>query len=1060
LLEALTGTDIYSKISKAVNRRYREENDRLDEIKIQLGENQPLSTQERQESEEMAATLRVSVAKIKAIISRLEKAQNWYQDQENLLKKLTDVQNDLTTAQKTELENQPQRENLELVKKAQALRPDHNAMLQNIKQQADLKIELQKLKNRLQILEKQATTAKADLIQAQQKLQESKNAFLNKQEELNRAATLDTQIKGESEALDKALSLATEDQQRLESVEDNKQKIFKEQAVNLESYQQNDLWLTQNISWKILEERFDEIKQDILQFSKTNQLIQEQDQAIISANIQIAKKSEQLVKLIKDKEKISAAITQDEERQAPILQRLKTAPNPQDLQEEQQNNHKQAQELSQLLTIIEEYSSTINNIAQLEKQSKKNIQQIEEFTKQQDTTEQHLTKITIQLEEARYGSQLAQATAGKEAEKLRSLLQDSSPCPVCGATEHLIKTDKLGEFAKAQEKRVKELVDKEKQTRQQQQELIKNIQKNLSDKQHHKETIESLQTEQTNNSQKWLTLHQTDSTGIFKKLTLPSQPQTDNKTIINATLEQLYSLEKSNEALLKKIHEDQEENQTLEKNLNKNHKQISKIEQNIISSQAELQREQQTAKDANRTTKLHQENLDKLELRLENHQLLDANWQQTITKNSDGVIADLVKKKEAWLNKTEQNRATTKLLESNTEAMQAINEKLSVEKATYQRSKTRLEEIKKQLLILQQKRTTMLGGKSCQEVRNQLEHGISKADTILQQTTNTQAQGQKEIAHQTGRQDGLNQQITQADIDGEASKKNLEVKCQTNNISQEELVQGLNWSEKQIIDEKNRLNIISQTVSQKKQQLEYQQNTINEEKRKNRPPLEPETITNCQNQQQELLTAQEDQRAIAKGKIHNDNNIKKRAATLIASLTKQQKQSDIWDKMNYLIGSNNGDKFRKFAQSITLDRLIELANYHLTELTPRYRLQRAEQGDLSLQVVDLEMGSEIRGIANLSGGERFLTSLAMALGLAGMSSNQGIQVESLFIDEGFGALDETSLNMAISALEALQATGRVVGIISHIPALTERIGVQIQIQSQGGGRSEIAMVVA
>ncbi|MBF0193971.1 MAG: AAA family ATPase [Magnetococcales bacterium] len=1061
LLEALTGTEIYSKISKAVNRRYREENDRLEEIKIQLGENQPLSEEERQECEVHAATLKNSVAKIKTIISNLNKAQDWYQLQNEFQQKIADTQSKLELAQKKELENQPQRENLELVIKAQTLRPYYNAKLQSIKQQAELKIELDNLKNTLQDLEKQATTSKANLIQAQLNLQESKNALLNKQDELNQAATLDTKIKGEEEAQNSALILATKDQQLMDRVTDEKQTLIKERAVNLESYQKNDLWLSQNSAWKILEERFDEIKQDILQFSQTSQLIADQDQTISISDNQIAKNAEQLVQLNREKEDITATIFQDEEQQKPLLQRLKAAPNPQQLLKEQQKKQKQAQELNQLLAIIEEDSSTTIKITQLEKQCITNSQQIELFTKQQDNIEQQLTKITIQLEEARHGSQLARASAGKEALRLRALLQKNNPCPVCGAIEHLVNNEEnLSEFAKAQEKRVAELADNEKQTRQQQQELIKNIQKNLSEKQHHNETIKTLLAEQEANRQKWLSLHTEDSTGIFLELTLPNQPTPNNKTKINSSLEQLYISINNNGDLLKTVYKDQEDNQSLEKNLSKNLKQKAKIEQNIITKQAELEREKQSTQDASRTKNLYQETLKKLEKSLEKYQLLDTNWQKTITNNSDDVITELVEKKERWLKTTEHNLATTQILEANAKKIQTINEKLSATKATYQRSQTRLEEIKKQLVTLQQKRNKMLGGKSCQEVQNQLESAINKADTHLQQTTNIQAQGQKEIAHFTGRQDGLNNQIKQATIAGEAAKNNLQDKCKINNISQEELAQGLNWSEKQITDEKNRLNLISQDVNKQKQQLEYLQNTLNEETKNNRPALEPEIIAQCQIQQKELLTQEEKQLGIAIGKLHIDNNIKKRAATLIASLTKQQKQTDIWDKMNYLIGSNNGDKFRKFAQSITLDRLIELANHHLTELTPRYRLQRAEQGDLSLQVVDLEMGSEIRGIANLSGGERFLTSLAMALGLAGMSSNQGIQVESLFIDEGFGALDETSLNMAISALEALQATGRVVGIISHIPALTERIAVQIQIQSQGGGRSEIELVVA
>ena len=103
-----------------------------------------------------------------------------------------------------------------------------------------------------------------------------------------------------------------------------------------------------------------------------------------------------------------------------------------------------------------------------------------------------------------------------------------------------------------------------------------------------------------------------------------------------------------------------------------------------------------------------------------------------------------------------------------------------------------------------------------------------------------------------------------------------------------------------------------------------------------------------------------------------------------------------------------------------------------------------------LQVVDHHMADEVRGVHNLSGGERFLVSLALALGLASMASSRGVKVESLFIDEGFGALDSTSLAMAVSVLEQLQATGRRVGVISHVDELKERIAVKVEVTPSGG----------
>ena len=184
----------------------------------------------------------------------------------------------------------------------------------------------------------------------------------------------------------------------------------------------------------------------------------------------------------------------------------------------------------------------------------------------------------------------------------------------------------------------------------------------------------------------------------------------------------------------------------------------------------------------------------------------------------------------------------------------------------------------------------------------------------------------------------------------------------------------------------------------------------------------------------------------------------KQQAQLVAEIAAQQAHCDLWGGLAELIGSANGAKFRTFAQSLTLERLLLVANDHLNELAPRYQLQRVPGTDLALQVVDRDMGDEIRGVESLSGGESFLVSLALALGLASLSSKE-TQVESLFIDEGVGTLDPESLDTALACLDSLQSTGRQIGVISHVQTMVERIGVQIRIEALGGGESRVLLPV-
>ncbi|HEY6083264.1 MAG TPA: SbcC/MukB-like Walker B domain-containing protein, partial [Chitinophagaceae bacterium] len=188
-----------------------------------------------------------------------------------------------------------------------------------------------------------------------------------------------------------------------------------------------------------------------------------------------------------------------------------------------------------------------------------------------------------------------------------------------------------------------------------------------------------------------------------------------------------------------------------------------------------------------------------------------------------------------------------------------------------------------------------------------------------------------------------------------------------------------------------------------------------------------------------------------------DEANKQKAGDLLKAIEAKALVVENWGKLNDIIGSADGRKFRQIAQEYTLDVLLGHANIHLEMLTKRYQVQRIP-GTLGLQVLDQDMGDEVRTVYSLSGGESFLVSLALALGLASLSSTR-MRVESLFIDEGFGSLDPVTLNMAMDALERLHDQGRKVGVISHVQEMTERIPVQIRVSKRASGRSKVEVLV-
>ncbi|MBY0242162.1 MAG: AAA family ATPase [Burkholderiaceae bacterium] len=193
--------------------------------------------------------------------------------------------------------------------------------------------------------------------------------------------------------------------------------------------------------------------------------------------------------------------------------------------------------------------------------------------------------------------------------------------------------------------------------------------------------------------------------------------------------------------------------------------------------------------------------------------------------------------------------------------------------------------------------------------------------------------------------------------------------------------------------------------------------------------------------------------------IAQDDDKRQRAAAMLDQIEAQEAVEQRWARLAELIGSADGKKFRNYAQQFTLDVLLGYANAHLSHLARRYQLERIPHPtnpSLGLLVRDQDMGGESRSVHSLSGGESFLVSLALALGLASLSSNR-VRVESLFIDEGFGSLDAETLRVAMDALDGLQAMGRKVGVISHVQEMTERISTRILVQPSAGGRSTVSV---
>jgi len=252
---------------------------------------------------------------------------------------------------------------------------------------------------------------------------------------------------------------------------------------------------------------------------------------------------------------------------------------------------------------------------------------------------------------------------------------------------------------------------------------------------------------------------------------------------------------------------------------------------------------------------------------------------------------------------------------------------------------------------------------------------------------------------------------------------------------------------------RQRVQAADKAIEQGRVLLQERQQRLQQHNQHAISEMPTEELEQALSELQQQLAVHEQQCAELRAQQADDQRRQQAHQALAAEIEQAYQQWQRWARLNALIGSASGDVFRKIAQGYNLDLLLHHANSQLRQLAKRYRLKRGGSA-LGLLVLDTEMGDELRSVHSLSGGETFLVSLALALGLASMASST-LRIESLFIDEGFGSLDPESLQLAMDALDGLQAQGRKVAVISHVQEMHERIPVQIQVRRQGNGLSDV-----
>ncbi|CUH80914.1 AAA family ATPase [Tropicibacter naphthalenivorans] len=356
----------------------------------------------------------------------------------------------------------------------------------------------------------------------------------------------------------------------------------------------------------------------------------------------------------------------------------------------------------------------------------------------------------------------------------------------------------------------------------------------------------------------------------------------------------------------------------------------------------------------------------------------------------------------------------------------------------------------------QTERAALLDGEPTDTHRTRHNTARTQAQTAKDSSADALAQARSALSAAKAHLTACQRAATQASKDRQAAQADLTTKATAADLSLDTLAQLIADSG-QLDALRAKLKALEDAHLRAVSSHEARQKDVAALEAKGLPEEDAATLKSQLEQADAQLSDLDAQRGALQERLTQDDALRAQLRGIEAQIKEARAHEQVWAAVNDAIGSRQGDKFARVAQSVTLAMLVERANLHLESLKPRYRLAQGG-ADLSLHIVDRDMGDEQRSTRSLSGGERFLVSLSLALALSQMGSRGGL-ADTLFIDEGFGALDAESLDVAMDALEALQAQGRTIGVISHVEAMKDRIPVQVRVTQRGAGASNVSVAV-
>lgn len=1041
LLEELTGTEIYSQISTGVFERYKQVHGALDQLRQQAGGVSLLPEDTHQALCQQQASLAEQEQALTRERQQGQQQLQWLTNWQRLQREEELATHQLNQTKAAWQQAQPERDKLTRAEPAEKLRPLWQ-------QRQQLRHDADTLAQKMDHLTGQQQQLQQRLALAAQVQQQARQTCQNLQEAHQRQETLLTetiipldlhlaeQQKQQHQLKQQSLAYQAK-HQRLQE----KQQQLQQQTTSLQCQWQEHLqwqqqhsaiadWSPKRLLWR------DQLRQ----LDENKQLQHELQQQIDKMRGQLNQQRQQL----------STLITQN----APLEQQLQVAQQTVTHAEQALTNqrHQPEDDLRRHLTSLTAQRHIRQDLSALISQFRYLYQQQKTILAEQQASATEITKLQPMLqryqeqfqEKQRYRIELEKRLELEQRivhlEQERAHLTEGQPCPLCGSTIHPVVQAGVAITLSETKQQLQQQRTEEGHLQGQCMALTEQLKLSQQQQRKWQYAAEAWQTACQVPGQQWqqITAQLAVDFSVLQcdecEEWLQQQAEQENK--LEQACKQLDETQQQYHRAKDRCHTIQQQQYQRQQEQLSAEQQIAALSQTLETLNQRYQRQ---------TDILHNQHAA----------LIDSLAAYQLSLPERAQTDDWLQQREAdWAgwqkNEQQLNKLATELITAKSllDSMNSDSERLHQEMLTCAQQ---LAECEQQTSGLQQQRQSLLGNRTVTEVRQ----------TLQQQMTQAREQDEnKRIAWQT-----LHCQLNTLTGEYEAQKQASEQIHRRLTDCCQQFIAALTRSQFE-----NEQTFLAALIDEDQQQhLKLQQQKLEQQQRHDQI-LQEQAVKACQQHQAErpaalqhdqayltdqcnTLSQQIRQITLQQGQIEqqleHDARTRQQQQILLQDIARQQQEADDWGVLNQMIGSATGDKFRRFAQGLTLDHLIRLANHRLASLHGRYLLQRKSQEALELEVIDTWQADSTRDTRTLSGGESFLVSLALALALSDLVSHK-TRIESLFLDEGFGTLDAETLDMALDALDALNSSGKTIGVISHIPAMKERIPVQISVKKLNG----------